>query len=303
MKSSLHCLPCFLQQTIKAAHLSTPDPALQKEILDEVARLLPALDLKKSPPENSIPVYETIARMSGCADPFGDLKKKSNSFARGLVGDVRRSIATSPDPLHTALLFSIAGNIIDYGSQQDFDAESALKNCLDTPLAINDYQELRHDLGKSNLLLYLGDNAGEIVFDALVIENLKQMFPALEIIFVVKGRPIINDALMADAQESNLTELCRVITNGTGCPGTPIADCSLEFKELFARADLIISKGQGNYETLSESRAPIYFLLTIKCPIVGSHLQGQSHIPTHKGELILMKGAKNSKQTGRHLTL
>ncbi len=290
MKSSLHCLPCFLQQTIKAAHLSTSNPALQKKILDEIAVLLPSLDLDKTPPENSIPVYQTIARMSGCADPFFDLKKTSNAFALSLVDDARKSIAASPDPLFTALLFSIAGNIIDYGSQQDFDAESALKRCLDTPLAINDYQNLRLDIEKSKMILYLGDNAGEIVFDSLVVETLKSLFPALEIIFVVKDRPIINDALMDDAEECDLPASCRVITNGTSCPGTPLADCSREFQELFSRADLIISKGQGNFETLSETAAPIYYLLTVKCPIVASHLHEQSTVQVDKGDLILMKG-------------
>lgn len=293
MKSSLHCLPCFLQQTIKAAQLSTSDPVLQRRILDKIAELLPSLDLEKTPPENSIPVYETIAMMSGCADPFWDLKKKSTAFALEMVDDVNKSIVTSSDPLYTAIIFSIAGNIIDYGSQQDFDADSALNKCLHTPLAINDYQDLHHDIAKSNLLLYLGDNAGEIVFDALVIETLKQVYPTLEIVFAVKENPIINDALMDDAIESGLTEICHVITNGTGCPGTPLDDCSTEFQDFFTKADLIISKGQGNYETLSETQAPIYFLLTVKCPIVASHLQEQSKGTVNNGDLVLMKSAVN----------
>ncbi|MBU0680182.1 MAG: DUF89 family protein [Proteobacteria bacterium] len=292
MKSSLHCLPCFLQQTIKAARLSTTDPVLQKKILDTIALLLPDLDLQKSPPENSIPVYETIAQISGCPDPFADLKKQSNSFALGLVDHVRKKITAHPDPLYAALLFSIAGNIIDYGSQQDFDAEAALATCLDTVLTINDYQNLRQNIEKSTLLLYLGDNAGEIVFDSLVIETLKEMFPDLEIVYVVKASPIINDALMDDADSCGLPQLCRVIVNGTGCPGTPLANCSPEFQELFTRADVIISKGQGNYETLSETTAPIYFLLTVKCPIVGAHLQEQNTIAVRKGDLVLMRAPK-----------
>jgi hypothetical protein len=210
------------------------------------------------------------------------------------VDDVRKTVTANPDPLHAALLFSIAGNIIDYGSQQDFDAEAALATCLDTLLTINDYQKLRQDIERSKLLLYLGDNAGEIVFDSLVIETLKNMFPGLEIVYVVKASPIINDALMDDADSCGLPQLCRVITNGTGCPGTPLANCTPVFKKLFTRADLIISKGQGNYETLSETKAPVYFLLTVKCPIVGSHLQKQSTIAVSKGDMVLMRGAKNT---------
>lgn len=294
MESSIHCLPCFLQQTIKAAGLSTGDTALQKRIVDEIARLLPTLDLSKTPPENSVAVYETIAAMSGCRDPFAELKEQSNRFALGLTTEVKKAIADSDDSLATALHFSIAGNIIDYGSQQDFDADSALRQCLQTPLAINDYEFLRRDLARSRLLLYLGDNAGEIVFDSLVVDQIKQLFPELDIVYVVKERPIINDALLADADQCGLPKKCRVISNGTGCPGTPLASSSDTLLKLFRQADLIISKGQGNFETLSEIEAPLYFLLTLKCPIVAEHLTAQSGMTTSKGELVLMRAGRNT---------
>ncbi len=294
MKSSLHCLPCFLQQTIKAASLSTDDTKLQKKILDEIALLLPDLDLEKSPPENSIPVYETIARLSGCADPFLALKDKSNLFALDLVEEIRFSIKKSDAPLFTAFLFSIAGNIIDYGSQQSFDAEQAIKECLTTPLAINDYKNLHQDLEQSSHILLLGDNAGEIVFDRLVIETIQASMPDKEIVYAVKENPIINDALLKDAEDCGITDLCTVISNGTNCPGTPLSTCSQDFQNIFENADLIISKGQGNYETLSEVTAPLYFLLTIKCPIVGSHIEQQGKIPVNKGDLVLMKAVENN---------
>lgn len=290
MKSSLHCLPCFLQQTIKAARLSTPDPLLQKEIIDAVALLLPSLDLNRTPPENSMPVYEAIAELSGCADPFLGLKEESNRLARQLMADIANKISASADPLATALLFSIAGNIIDYGSQQNFDAEHTLRQCLARPLAINDYQSLRRDLANSGLLLYLADNAGEIIFDSLVVQELQRLWPTLEIVFVVKERPIINDALPADARACGIPARCTVITNGTACPGTPLADCSAELQGLFAAADVIISKGQGNYETLSETGGPLYFLLTVKCPVVGRHIAEQSGVTPAKGDLVLMQG-------------
>lgn len=298
MKSSLHCLPCFLKQTIKAAQLSTPEPALQKTIVDHIARLLPSLDLRKSPPENSMPVYQAIAELSGCADPFTHLKRHSNLFALALAEEVRGKIAASADPLATALLFSMAGNIIDYGSQQDFDAGAALAACLHTPPAIYDYQALRQGLTTGGLLLYLGDNAGEIVFDGLVIETLQQQRPDLQIIYAVKEGAIINDALMADAQACGLPDRCRVISNGTTCPGTPLAHCTPEFRALFERADQIISKGQGNYETLSEIQAPISFLLTVKCPLVAAHLKEQSGVAIHKGDLVLMRGRGTTKAPG-----
>ena len=288
MQSALECLPCFLKQTIHAARLSTDAENKQREILAAVARLLPDMDLQLSPPENSMAVYETIRRLSGCADPFVHLKKQSNTFAADFLAATTPLIRQSDDPLLTALLFSIAGNIIDYGSQQDFDAQAALQQCLATPLAINHYQQLRHAFHNSRTILYLADNAGEIVFDKLVIETMLTQAPDIEIIVAVKDGPIINDATLADAEEIALSSLCRVISNGVVCPGTPLDRCSAEFRHLFHKADLIISKGQGNFETLSQVTAPIFSLLTVKCAIVAQHIKEICGTEVNLGDLLLI---------------
>jgi uncharacterized protein with ATP-grasp and redox domains len=121
----------------------------------------------------------------------------------------------------------------------------------------------------------------------LLIEILSQ-----EVTVAVKAQPVINDATLADAKASGLPRTCRVITNGTACPGTPLSSCSPAFRAIFAQADLIISKGQGNFETLSEMQAPIYFLLTVKCETVAQHLKeltGETQRPLVLGDLILLK--------------
>lgn len=284
MKTALECMPCLLKQTLYAARLSTSSRKLQKEIMDKVATILPELDFSLSPPQNSVKVYSEIAALSGCIDPFASLKKESNKLARALSSEVRKSIEQAEDPLFSAIVFSIAGNIIDYGSQQHFDANKTIKNCLSKDLTINDYALLIDDLKNADSILYLGDNAGEIVFDSLVIEQLHK-----KVVYAVKESPIINDALLEDALDCGLHNKCKVISNGTQCPGTPLDDCSDEFLDYFNSADIVVSKGQGNFETLSEADRPIYFLLTIKCPIVGNHITEISGKRVKKGEMILMK--------------
>lgn len=289
MKTTLDCLPCYLKQTLQVARLATPNLSAQRDILDTIARLLPQLDLDVSPPENAILVYDTIANLSGDKDPFASLKQTSNRLGKSLQHQVRQIIAASDDPLYTACLYSVAGNIIDYGSLHEFNPEEVIHSCRQRQFSVNDYALFRAKLNHATSLLYLGDNSGEIVFDALVVEQLKKQFPKLNITFVVKQRPIINDALMEDALECGLPDLCTVIDNGTGCPGSPLNQCSKEFRAYFNNADLIISKGQGNFETLSEQKG-LYFLLICKCAIVGHHLQELSGSDIELGDFIFFKG-------------
>lgn len=289
MKTTLDCLPCLLKQTLQAARLATSDLTIQKEIMGTISKLLPHLDLDVSPPENSILVYDTIADLSGCTDPFATIKQTSNRLGKSLQHQVRQIIAASDDPLYTACLYSVAGNIIDYGSLHEFNPEEVIHSCRQKQFSINDYAPFREKLNHASSLLYLGDNSGEIVFDTLVIEQLKKQFPKLSITFVVKQRPIINDALMEDAVDCGLPDLCTVIDNGTGCPGAPLNLCSKEFRAYFNNADIIISKGQGNFETLSEQKG-LYFLLICKCAIVGRHLQGLSGSDIELGDFIFFKG-------------
>lgn len=287
MQTYLDCMPCFLKQTLYTARLSSSSKKVHKEIMSQVAALLSQLDFDKTPPENSMPIYGLIASISGCTDPFAALKKESNRLALELADEIRRTIRQSSSPLLTAIKFSIAGNIIDYGAHHDFDIQATIKQCLVRQLAINDYDKLVKDLKKTKTILYLGDNSGEIVFDTLVIEQLEN-----PVVFAVKEKPIINDAMREDALACGMDKLCEIISNGTNCPGTPLSRCSEQFQKSFEQADLIISKGQGNFETLSEVRAPIYFLLTVKCPVVSRHimdLSGEKKGPSEVLAPILLK--------------
>jgi len=287
MRTTLDCLPCLLKQALYAARLATEDEAAQNHIMRQVAELLSGLDLSLSPPENAVGIYSLIAREAECEDPFRHLKQKSNNLALSLRPELQKQIASSNDPLRTALRFAIAGNIIDYGAHHDFDAQHAIAECLRKELAINHYQDFAEDVKRAETILYLADNCGELVFDGLVIEQLEK-----PVTLAVKEGPIINDATVADARDCGLDQYCRVISNGTNCPGTPLTSCSSEFMEIFQEADLIISKGQGNFETLSESQAPVYFLLTVKCPVVARHISNRlqlGHEAINVEDMIIMK--------------
>jgi hypothetical protein len=250
--------------------------------------LLATIDHASSPPVNSIGLYQLIARLSANQDPFAALKRQSNDLALLLLPQLQEVIRQGDDPLRRAILLAMAGNIIDYGSQQHFDLETTLANCLQQQPFIDDYALLRHDLGQAQTVLYLADNCGEIVFDGLVIDHL---LPHNRVTLAVKDGPIINDATVDDARFCGLEQKCRVISNGAVCPGTPLGQCSPEFRELYAQADVVISKGQGNFETLSEEKRTVYHLLTVKCPVVADHAAevGRRPGPIPVGSALLLR--------------
>lgn len=301
MKTALECLPCYLRQTLQVARISTTDPKLQLEALRRVAELTNGMDMERTPPENSVSVYQAIAEITKCADPYLAIKRESNEQALALLPDIRREVERSDDPLALALRLAIGGNIIDYGAMHSFDIDAAMKRCLSAPFALDDSLELIQrvrSLGKGAKVLYLADNSGEIVYDSLVVEALVDQ--GCEVTVVVKSGPIINDALLADAHACGLEETARIMENGTTCPGTPLESCSPELLQAFQEAELIISKGQGNFETLSEAEAEIYFLLTVKCSVVGAHLADISgKLPEDlpgSGELVLFHYKGSSSQ-------
>lgn len=273
MKTSLDCLPCFLRQALQVVRLSTDDKDLQVEALRKVAELTSKMDMTRTPPENSIAVYKTLAEITTCPDPYREIKKGSNEQALVLRPQFADMITNAADPLALAIRLAIGGNIIDYGAMHSFDIDEALDRCMQTEYAVDNDDLLLQRLRKLDTgarLLYLADNSGEIVYDFLVVKELAAM--GLDVTVAVKSGAIINDALLGDARSAGIEEYATLLENGTSCPGTPLESCSEEFLVAFENADLILSKGQGNFETLSESQREIFFLLTIKCPVVGAHL-------------------------------
>ena len=267
MRTYLDCIPCFFAQALKAARITGADESMQKEILDEVSKLVPGFLLESTPPEMGRIVYQLVNKLTGNKDPFREIKKSSNQLILNLYPKLKMMIENSKDRVLAAIRLAIAGNIIDYGAPTSFDIEEEVANCLKSNFAVFDYSEFKQALDNAESILYLGDNAGEIVFDKLLIEELEK-----EIIYVVRDKPIINDVLIEDAHDCGIDRIAKVISNGSDAPGTVLNLCSKEFLAIYHKAPLIISKGQGNFETLSEETAPIFFLLKVKCRLIAKDI-------------------------------
>ncbi len=272
MKTYYECVPCFANQAIRA--LPAVDETLREAILRDVLKALSNIDFELSPPEMAREIFDIIEKYTGEQDLYAEIKKNSNKYILDMENELRDIIAKSADPFLTGLHLAIAGNIIDFGAKHDFSDKlihKEIDDALNVKLRDADVENLRQAIDNAENILYLGDNAGEIVFDKLFIEQL----PCEKITFAVRGKHIINDALMEDAKDIGIDKIVSIISNGSGMPGTVLKNCSEKFRKVFINADLIISKGQGNYETLSESEQKIVFLLKIKCDIVARDLKGK----------------------------
>ena len=275
MKTYLDCIPCFYKQALDAARIAGADEIIQKKIIDELSQLIPNFSLEAAPPEMGREIYSLVGKISGVKDPFKEIKEKSNKFALKLYPELKQEIENSEDSLLAAVKLSIIGNIIDYGVKNSLNVAEELNNLFQGNFIINDennstifkYNQFKEALNKADIIIYLADNAGEVVFDRLLIEELVEEL-GREVIYVVRGKPIINDALIEDALFCGINKVAKVTSSGSDAPGTILQHCSPEFIKLYQDADLIISKGQGNYESLSEEDRPIFFLFKAKCPVI-----------------------------------
>ena len=271
MRTYFDCIPCFLRQALDACRMVTRNPEIHERVLRETLRLTADMPFDRSPPWMGQQIHRLLREATGNGDPYREAKRWANDFALRLRPELERCVIQVTDPFATALRLTIAGNTIDLGCKaQVTDAEihSTIDDALTDPLEPDVVGQLRAAIQAAREILYLADNAGEIVFDRLLIERL----PAERVTVAVRGEPVINDALREDAEAAGLTELVRVIDNGSDVPGTILEDCSPAFRQAFDRADLVIAKGQGNYETLGEMDHNIYFLLQAKCPVIARHI-------------------------------
>jgi len=220
-----------------------------------------------TPPQLAYRIHQQVQQLTNNMDPYREDKKQATQQALALYPELKKKVNEASDPLEMALRIAIAGNIIDLGVADSYDLDATLSRVLTQPLAINDLIPLRSALAKSVSILYLADNAGETVFDKVLIETLE-----LPVTYVVKAGPIINDATHEDALVAGIDQVAKIIDNGSNAPGTLLDQCSDVFRKHFTQADLIIAKGQANYESLSDSSAPIFFLLQAKCNVIAQDL-------------------------------
>ncbi len=292
MKLDAECYHCMMGQAYRAARLSGLEGVGLREAMRSSASILGEVDPDSSPPRAAALIYGRIKELSGVDDPFLQLKEEGNREALRLLPALRERAARSDDPLAFSLRAAVAGNIIDFGAQAvPGDLEENLERMLSEDPFIDHGGELRRDLERASRVLLICDNAGEIVMDRLLCEILRRKFPRAELTAAVRGGPAINDALLADARQVGLDGLCRVITTGVAMAGVDLAAASREFRAEFESADVILAKGQGNFETLEGEEANLYFLFQIKCDCVSSYLGARKGLAVIWGRRADAEGA------------
>ncbi|MGB5749246.1 MAG: ARMT1-like domain-containing protein [Desulfobacterales bacterium] len=286
MKTYLDCIPCFIRQALDAVRLATSDKITHERVLRGVMDAAGRMDFNQSPPVMGQQIHRIVRKLSRNEDPYKHVKDRFNRNALDLYPQYKKMIEQSTMPLEAAVRLAIAGNIIDLGPSSEIDQSG-----IDEAIGYAWSGRLQGNMGlleeaarSAENILYLGDNSGEIVFDRLLIEHL----PVDKVTFAVRGSPVINDATMADAEKTGMTGLVKVIDNGSDAPGTIIEECSEVFRRQFNKADLVISKGQGNYETLSDVAKDIFFILKAKCPVIAQH------IGCNLGSLVILSRLKEA---------
>lgn len=287
VKTELECLPCFFRQVKRTLAYAGVNGDKGKEITRVAERIIEAESLDQAPARISTHLHRLIRERSG-TDPYKSVKSAYNRIALDLLPEVRNRVLRDKDPLAGAVRAAIAGNIIDFGIYESVDLAQSLEESFLMPFSMTDYPVFADAVAKASSVLYLCDNAGEIVFDRVLIETLQERGKTVTV--AVKGIPVINDATREDALEAGLeNSAVRLIDNGNDGIGTLLEMCSPDFLEVYRAADLIVSKGQANYETLvNEGDGRTFFLFKVKCPVVAAALN------RNNGDIMLLQSGSKT---------
>ncbi len=290
MKTYLDCVPCFMRQALDASRLATSDETVHEEVLRQMLREVSEMDMGLSPPAMGQKIHRLIRELTGDPDPYRAVKERTNRLAAGLYPEIRDCVHEASDPFEMAVRMAIAGNIIDFGIDSGIRDETirrTMERAVTAP--IHGYEgAFAREAEAATSILYLADNAGEIIFDRILIETLGSH----RVTVAVRGKPVLNDALRADAETAGLKGLVEIIDNGSDAPGTILEDCTEAFRSRFEKADMVIAKGQGNYETLSNASREVWFVLMAKCEVIARH------IGCEPGSFVLQrKPGRSSPQT------
>lgn len=272
MKVSRECIPCLARQAVEIAEEATSSLTMQEEIIKRSLQELGQMNFNETAPEIAFRMHQHAKNITGINDPYARLKEQFNEIAKEIYKRINEEkwLDNAEDRFDMACRLAIAGNIIDFSAGMNLEQSDIVKSVEDSisfDIFGTGTAALREAADKAENIMYIADNSGEIIFDKFLLENL----PAEKITYVVKGGPIVNDATMEDAINTGIVDLVRVIDNGHSAQGTILKDCSNTFKDAFNEADLIISKGQANFETLSDIKdKTIFYLMRAKCNSVAS---------------------------------
>ena len=287
MRYSMECLPCLLNQGIRVARRYLENEEEQRTLLKSIIAEIAVMDNNVSAPYIAHKIQRALKEILENPDPYQKEKRYFNQEMLKLEGDFYALVESAVNPLDIALKLAAAGNIIDFGPGYDLSRDNVLKTIKES--MEKDYSQevfvsLASALKDADKLLYLGDNAGEIVFDKIFIRTIKECYPHLQIDFATRGEPIMNDITEEDAYMVGIDEYAHIINNGTDIPGTILEHCSDSFVNVFNEADVIISKGQGNFESLyGNGYNNLYYIFLCKCDLF------MDRFGARRNDLVLMK--------------
>jgi len=268
MNISLDCIPCIVNSFLRLLKSGILPDAEKEPAMRRLLDFLAEADYRQSPPALGREMHRMIRDVLKNPDPYKEIKEKYNRMMLDLYDDFKEMVQKADDPFDTAMRLAIAGNVIDFGPQQQLDVMDTINRVIHADLAIDDSLQLRQDLQNASSVLYVGDNCGEIVMDRLFIETINHP----NISFAVRGGPVINDVTVEDAEKVGMHQLAKIITTGDDAPGAVWETVSDEFKDIFYKSDVVIAKGQGNLEGLIDVKHNSYFLLVTKCDLIGGRV-------------------------------
>lgn len=281
MKTQFECIPCIVNSYLRLVDTNVIPESRQEVILRQLLQYLSRVDYDQSPPMLGRTLHRMIRDSLQDPDPYSQLKQNYNHMILDLYPSFKEMVESSEDSFDTAMRLAIAGNVIDFGAKYQFDVMETINNVMEGELAIDDSSSLRDALEQAQTLLYIGDNCGEIVLDKLFLETLE----VPQKYFVVRESPVINDITWEDAKMTRMDEVATIITTGDDSPGAVWEFASKEFKDHYNKADVVISKGQGNLEGLIDvPHDHLYFLLVTKCDLIAERIGSQ------KGNFVVKRG-------------
>jgi uncharacterized protein with ATP-grasp and redox domains len=267
------CVECIINQAARVGDAIGADATLKEHLVLHVKNASKSFDFESSPPEVASSIYEEMAQIAHKEDLYDEVKAASTQKALAFIPALKEELSQTSDPFLTAIKIAVAGNVIDLAAAVSFDLDAEMDKIFHTAFGINDVAQLKEKLSTAATLLYIGDNVGEHIFDYLTIETLQKLYPNLHVYYMVRGNPIINDVTMKEAKEAGFHTLCTLVDSGVNTPGFTYARANEASQKLFDEADVVITKGMGNYECLSPThRSDLCYLLKVKCGVVAESL-------------------------------
>ena len=291
MDTGLECIYCIIDKAdlLFSEHETDEDKKVQ--FIKKVFNIISMSEKEDSPPYLTAQIIRVLNDELQLGDIYEDIKREYNELLVSMEDEILKTIYDSEDRLLTALKFAMAGNFIDFGAMDEVDVEQLKEIMRKAPqqaIDVVEYENFLKELENSGRLAYIIDNAGEIVLDKIFIKIIKELYPDLRIDAIVRGKPIYNDATILDAQEIGLCDLVNVVGNGTDIPGTHLETINEKSKMLIDNADFIISKGQGNFETLFGCGKNIYYIFLCKCDLFTKRF----NLEKYKGIFVNEKNVK-----------